>query len=138
MATAAIVTVAIVGVILVAGLIWWLETSRSAAERPVSPKRLSAAKSRLEARTTHSERLPISPNRLKGDKSVIHEFVEASRVESHEAFGIGPSQEVATTYPEAALESRLDERLRDGWELFSMEPHLVLRAAKYKRCHVDN
>jgi hypothetical protein len=121
--TTVIVLIAIVGVFMVAGLIWFMEGKRGVPLQPVSSRRLNVAQSRLGATKTHAERLPVSLNRAKGHKSVIHEFVEASRIESHEAFFIGPSKEVATVYPEAALESYLDERLLDGRELVSMEPH---------------
>jgi hypothetical protein len=122
-----LVLIAVGGVVLTVGLMWFLQRVIGDLKDPgqsTEETNTLGDRTALEAKSgLFASRLPISLRRAKGDKSVIHEFVEASRVESDEAFGIGPSQEVATVYPEAALESRLDERSRDGWELFSMEPH---------------
>ena len=122
-----VLLIAVGGVVFVVGLMWFLRHVMEDLKEPVpsiqehSPLGDRTAIGAESAR--FASRLPISLRRAKGDKSFVHEFVEASRIESKEAFGIGPSQEVATVYPEADLESHLDERSRDGWELFSMEPH---------------
>ena len=126
METSEIVTLISVAIAVGAGVVYliWILSKWDRKRYGDEETNTLGDRTALEAKSgLCASRLPISLRRAKGDKSVIHEFVEASRVESDEAFGIGPSQEVATVYPEAALESRLDERSRDGWELFSMEPH---------------
>ena len=54
----------------------------------------------------------------------IHEYLPASSIsEERGMFGVGAPQQVATPYPDGRIEEHLNLRAREGWRLFSMEPH---------------
>jgi hypothetical protein len=88
--TGIIVLIAVGGVVFVVGLMWFLRhlmDDLKAMDDPKEPERSIEEHNPLGDRTAtgaeFGSRLPTSVPRPKGDNSVIHEFVETSRIDSN-------------------------------------------------------